>query len=112
MALKKKFNMEEFDFNGDITETPVTAQVSITPQDNSPAHRTATTTVSRSVEPENESVEITKTFTFIKKDKETRSIHKSFIVSPTTDRKFKAMAKNYNMSENELFNKILEQVLK
>lgn len=43
--------------------------------------------------------------------KETKSIRKSFAIKASLDRKFRAKAKEFEMTENELINTILEQVL-
>lgn len=48
---------------------------------------------------------------FSQKKKERKVVHKSFTTTERLNNKFSALARKTNMSENELFNKILEQIL-
>ena len=48
---------------------------------------------------------------FTQKKKERKVIHKSFTTTERLNNKFSTLARKTNMSENELFNKILEQIL-
>jgi len=56
------------------------------------------------------SSEVEFSFKFEKKKKETLSVHKSFKISASKNEKFVKMAEEYGMSENELFNKILDSI--
>lgn len=60
--------------------------------------------------PKKKSSEVEFSLKFEKKKKETLSIHKSFKISASKNEKFVKMAEEYGMSENELFNKILDSI--
>ncbi len=45
-----------------------------------------------------------------KKNKENRTVHKNFIVTPSGAQKFKALAEANGLSENELFNQICDKL--
>lgn len=60
--------------------------------------------------PKKKSSEVEFSFKFEKKKKETLSVHKSFKISASKNEKFVKMAEEYGMSENELFNKILDSI--
>ena len=46
----------------------------------------------------------------IKEKKEAKSVHKNFLITKTMADKFSKLAEQYNKSENELFNDILESL--
>lgn len=52
----------------------------------------------------------TASFTVQKKIKETRSVHKSFLITPTLDKKLQKLSTEMNVSQNDLLNDILTQV--
>lgn len=50
------------------------------------------------------------TISFDKKKKETRSVRKCFLITPSLNKKLVALAKSMDVSENDILNDILKQV--
>ena len=126
MALNKKFNLDELDFRTKAKQTNETANTQEKKEEKKESPddsgrkadnkaKVAEEEKNAVKEEENKPADsIPKSaslnLVFKKKEKETKSVHKSFLVTPTNAEKFKALAKANGMNENELFNELLDQI--
>ncbi len=106
MAKNKTFNfMEDIDF-GEVT-VKEKAEEEIVKPDSDITERRERSEPDTATE---EDVKIGDKFVFSKKNKETKTVHKNFLISKSMSEKFSALAKKTGRSENELFNEILRQI--
>ena len=59
-----------------------------------------------------EETKINSSFSITIKKEKRRTVHKNFLITEELNTKFKGLAKQNNMNENELFNTILESMFK
>ena len=109
---KRKQNKEEISLkNKNISVDKKEDESNLQKEETSPIQDEASEKISIARDPEpSEAISRATVEFYIQKKRERKKIHKSFTVSESINNKFVDLARQSNMSENELLNTILEQV--
>lgn len=109
---KRKQNKEEISLkNKNISVDKKEDESNLQKEETSPIQEEASEKISIARDPEpSEAISRATVEFYIQKKRERKKIHKSFTVSESINNKFVDLARQSNMSENELLNTILEQV--
>lgn len=107
MALGKKFDFDDIHFDKETLET-ATKEVKENVSEASKAEESKSDPAAK----QKDDYKINTNITLTPKKVNRKTIHKNFIISEELNEKFKKLAQETGYNENQLFNELLEQILK